>query len=113
MQVADLSGKQLDYWVAQAEGIEVKYTAAMEQWRVMGESTEIWWEPHRNWAQAGPIIEREGIGFFRAESPGPEYGDEVWVASDAHDAFTCRGETPLIAAMRAFIATRFGAEVSD
>jgi hypothetical protein len=113
MQIADLTDTQLNYWVAKAEGIEVKYSAAMEQWRVMDEPTEIWWEPHRNWAQAGPVIEREGIGFFRAESPGPEYGDEAWVASDAHDACTYRGTTPLIAAMRAYVASKFGDEVSD
>jgi hypothetical protein len=113
MQVADLNGTQLDYWVAKAEGIEVKYSTTVEQWRVMGELTEIWWSPHFNWSQAGPIIEREGIGFFRAQSPGPEYGDEAWAASDVHDASTYRGGTPLIAAMRAYIASKYGNEVSD
>jgi hypothetical protein len=113
MQVVDLTGTQLDYWVAKAEAIELKYSDAMQQWRVMDEPTEIWWQPHVDWSQAGPIIEREGIGFFRAESPGPEYGDEAWVASDAHDACTYRGNTPLIAAMRAYIASKFGIEVSD
>jgi hypothetical protein len=113
MQVADLTNTQVDFWVAKAEGIELKYSDAMQEWRVMDEPTEIWWQPHRDWSQAGPILEREGIGFFRAESPGPEYGDEPWVASDAHDAHTYRGKTPLDAAMRVYIASKFGGEVSD
>jgi hypothetical protein len=111
MNVADLTGTQLDYWVAKAEGIEVKYSTAAEYWRIIGEPNEIQWVPHRDWSQAGPIIEREGIGFFRAPSPGHEYGNEAWVASDAHDTYTQRGETPLIAAMRAYIANKFGEEL--
>jgi hypothetical protein len=113
MQVTELSGARLDYWVAKAEGIEVKYSAVKEHWHVMDEPEEIQWLPHQDWAQAGPIIEREGIGFFRAETPGPEYGEEAWVASDVHDSCTHRGRTPLIAAMRAYVASKFGEQVPE
>jgi hypothetical protein len=114
MKVLELNNTQLDFWVAKAEGIEVRYSAAREYWRVLDEPTEIQWLPHRDWAQGGPIIEREGIGFFRAPSvDNPEYGDEPWVASDAADTCTQRGATPLIAAMRVHVATRFGDELPE
>ena len=57
-----------------------------------------------NWAQGGPIIEREGIellcetvGFRWVAMPqkGPEWS----------------GPTPLIAAMRCFVASKLGDEV--
>lgn len=114
MKVEDLNNNQLDFLVAKAEGIEVRYTTVGEFWRVMGELNEIQWMPHRDWSQGGPIIEREGIGFFRAPSPdNPEYGsEEPWVASDAHDTVTYRASTPLAAAMRVYVATKLGTEVT-
>jgi hypothetical protein len=114
MNILEMNATQLDLWVAKAEGLEVRYTAAREYWRVLGELEEIQWLPHRDWSQAGPIIEREGIGFFRASSPDAgEYGDEPWVASDAQDQCTYRGATPLIAAMRVYVASKYGDNVPD
>ncbi len=54
--------------------------------------------PSTDWAQGGPIIEREGIALLPpqlAEMPGYEG----------------RGETLLIAAMRCFVASKLGDEV--
>jgi hypothetical protein len=112
MKVEELNDTQLDFWVAKAEDIEVKYTVAGEYWRVMGELNEIQWLPHRDWAQAGPIIEREGIGFYKiADAQSPEDSDEPWVAADAHRTCTQRGSTPLIAAMRVHVARSFGEDL--
>lgn len=65
------------------------------------------WEPHENWAQAGPIIERERISLQAAESGG-------WYTYFDHpterDA-TAAGPTALIAAMRAYVASKLGDEV--
>lgn len=113
MKVAELNSAQLDRWAAKAEGIEVKYSTTAESWRIIGEPDEIQWMPHRDWAQAGPIIEREGIGFFRAPNTDPEYGHEIWVASDIHDACPQRGETPLIAALRCYVCSKFGEKVPE
>ena len=64
------------------------------------------YDPHEDWSQGGPIIEREHIwlaegidGMWRATMK-PHFWDR---ASD--------GPTPLIAAMRAFVASKFGEEV--
>lgn len=113
MNVAGLSDTQLDYWVAKAEGIEVKYSSAGEYWRIEGEPDDRQWLPHRDWAQAGPIMEREGIGFFRAATPDAAQVDEPWVASDAQESFIYCGTTPLVAAMRAYVASKFGEELPE
>lgn len=61
------------------------------------------WKPATNWAQGGPIIEREAIelvpdgkGSWSAAIRG---GDEDDVA---------HGPTPLIAAMRCYVASQLG-----
>jgi hypothetical protein len=109
MKISDMDNTSLDRWVAKAEGIDVRYSNAGEFWRVLGEMDEVHWLPHRDWSQAGPIIERERIAVL-------PYGQE-WTAvmeSDL-DKFSehirshpeCVGATPLIAAMRCYVMHRF------
>ena len=112
MKISNIDNTSLDRWVAKAEGIEVRYSNAGEFWRVLGEMDEVHWLPHRDWSQAGPIIERERIAVF-------PYGQE-WTAvmeSDL-DKFPehirlhpeCVGATPLIAAMRCYVMHHFDPE---
>ena len=54
-----------------------------------------------DWSQGGPIIEREPIDLMKV-------GSTQWRA-DCGPAVT--GPTPLIAAMRAFVTKKFGAEI--
>lgn len=63
--------------------------------------------PSTNWAQGGPIIERECIA-ISAHLDGEE-----WVANDYwnDNEYTQVGPTPLIAAMRCFVSSRLGDEV--
>jgi len=73
-------------------------------------------EPSTDWAIGGPIIEREGISIVRDE------GDLCWQAViDCHSgsmfgsnlcgSFWHEGPTPLIAAMRCYVASKLGEEV--
>ena len=71
------------------------------------------WEPEgedrdfysTNWAQGGPIIEREGIGFTQF-SDYPQ-----WTAK--HPQAICfDGPTPLIAAMRCYVASKLGDDIN-
>ena len=114
MNIDDIDGISLDRWVAKAEGIEVKYSTALEAWRIIGEPDEIQWLPHQDWAQAGPIIEREKIAI------SPRAGE--WTASIADPSENPNspvviaertGATPLMAAMRCFVAHRFGEELPE
>lgn len=107
MKVSEMEGAALDRLVAQAEGIEVKYSTTEQYWRVVSEPGNLHWEPHRDWAQAGPIIEREAISLI-----APKIGD-LWQA-DCGDSvetqISCNGRTPLEAAMRVFVSARLGTE---
>ena len=56
-----------------------------------------------NWAQGGPIIEREELSGLKC------YGKDDWECSNG-DIF-CEGPTPLIAAMRCYVASKLGDEI--
>ncbi len=66
-----------------------------------------WWPQHStDWAQGGPIIERERIvlGYLNGLSCATTFED------DKHQCMEF-GPTPLIAAMRCYVASKLGAEV--
>jgi hypothetical protein len=64
------------------------------------------WSPSTNWAQGGPIIEREKIELV------PSIDGKVWYAESLdRKARIERCLTPLIAAMRCFVASKLGEEV--
>jgi Protein of unknown function (DUF2591) len=63
------------------------------------------------WAVGGPIIEREGITLQNTDDVGWMHmgPDHKWAASMPGCMYT--GPTPLIAAMRCFVASKLGDEV--
>lgn len=110
MKVYELEGAWLDYWVAKAEGINV------EMLRAKNGSPSIvrepkpggqWFNFSTDWSQGGPIIERE-----RIDVTAHENGND-WVAQSDSEWRWFVGPTPLIAAMRCFVASKFGEEVPD
>ncbi|WP_254218028.1 phage protein NinX family protein [Burkholderia multivorans] len=119
MKVNKLSGKRLDYWVAKAEG----HVLPAEWDNYSGGGILIWaaesslrhFAPSTDWAHGGPIIARARIDL--AAPPNMDAPDEHidWAASfnDKRVAYTVQyfGETPLVAAMRAYVASTFGDEV--
>lgn len=58
-----------------------------------------------NWSDAGPIIEREGIRLHRSHS-----GD-WWAGPESNPHRPVSGTTPLIAAMRCYVASQLGDEI--
>ena len=64
-------------------------------------------EHSTNWSQGGPIIEREGM-LIR-----PQPGYNLWEAwkHGADEGHFSVGPTPLIAAMRCYVASKLGDEV--
>ena len=90
MKTSELIGPALDWAVAKAWQPVYSDRHLLEHAKGFHPST--------NWAQGGPIIEREGIALLPpgiAEMPGVEG----------------RGETLLIAAMRCYVASVLGDEV--
>jgi len=64
--------------------------------------------PSTDWSQGGPIIERERIGVNPASLPCSDWvADTQIVRERTHQ----HGPTPLIAAMRCYVASKLGAEV--
>lgn len=116
MKVAEIAGPVLDYWVARAEGadaiedrpggIHVCFTG--ERGTDAGP-----WSPSTDWAIGGPIIERERICTFLWSSP-EDWRAQIYARAHiiASDGTTHRGPTPLIAAMRCYVASKFGETVS-
>ena len=97
MKTSELSGAQLDWAVAKAEGV----ICAPYKSVVVDE----WCNPlvyHDDWGLAGYIIEREGIALYL-------YGNGEWNAHTGGKEFN--GTTPLIAAMRCYVASKLGDEV--
>lgn len=120
-KVSELTGFLLDFWVAKAEG--VAEADIIDHVAIMDEAPPSWcrlpnghpFSPSTSWAHGGPIIEREGIDLeYHKESVlGKE---EEWWEAYYRDADSCScfcADTPLIAAMRAFVASRFGDEVPE
>jgi hypothetical protein len=61
------------------------------------------WRPSSDWSQGGPIIERERI---ELRDRAPVFGDfEATIKLGSMNAF---GPTPLIAAMRCYVASKLG-----
>jgi hypothetical protein len=162
-KVSELTGAELDYWVAKAEGWSF-FASRHRQWHVTepsGEEHYLDWPepfdsktgkknedppawsiihecgfaPSTDWSQGGPIIEREWIqlvyGYWPYEKElgggigqkmqawrafigelvcSLSYEDSTELDYGDHSKF---GPTPLIAAMRAYVASRYGDSVED
>lgn len=70
------------------------------------------YSPTTNWGQGGPIIERERISIEYMPGAG-DAGLDVWIATRIEGSSVSeeQGPTPLIAAMRCYVASRLGDEV--
>jgi hypothetical protein len=100
-KVAELEGHKLDLAVGKADGINLYYRPAVE---IPPYSTV--------WEHGGPIIERESLAVFRQEWSDRSLRE--WRAGSSHDLDEgpkSSGPTPLIAAMRAYVASKFGETV--
>lgn len=112
MKVAELTGALLDYWTARASG-ELMPRIQDDECLVRGESFGyISYQSSTDWKLAGPIIEREGI-----DLTSPDDGAILWWAHCWDDVlqenWMASGETPLIAAMRAYVGKAFAGRVPD
>jgi hypothetical protein len=110
IKTSELTGAALDWAVAKAKGIELSngyYNRLLVDGRMSaGQKMLTPYNPSTDWSQGGPIIEREKI---ELESAG-HGGNMEWLALiEADNEFY--GPTPLIAAMRCYVASKMGDEV--
>ena len=108
IKTADLIGPALDWAVAKCEGYE-PHVYLEHDGKLCFQNRH--YAPSTNWAQGGPIIEREKLQL--------EYMDnfDAWACSSGISVEDDQawdqgyGPTPLIAAMRCFVASKLGDEV--
>lgn len=124
IKISEATPAQIDYLVTVCEGHKPHKDALCggvlyEGWWVFGYC----YDPNlamslsefcysRSWGKGGPIIEREGIDLNYSNHEGTS--GEVWdAACEVNKVFG--GPTPLIAAMRCYVASKMGdtAEVPD
>ena len=122
-KTADLTGPALDWAVAQCESVEVEYiNDGITRCLLRVSPFTGMYRPSFDWAQGGPIIEREGINLFK-HNKLRESQPDIWCAHQVVPrpnlegsfnscALALDGPTPLIAAMRCFAASRLGDEVN-
>lgn len=105
VKTIDLTGAALDWAVAHCEGEVVEYIDDGITRTLLRQSSGRY-TPSTNWAQGGPIIEREWLDV----TPWPNESDEdIRWQCNQHDVTDCcfYGPTPLIAAMRCYVAAKW------
>jgi len=115
IKTAELSGAALDWTVAKCEGKNgVLHDDGITRCIVVAAPPGVYkgiWCPTVNWAQGGPIIEREAHNLFK-HNGGTEWCCACNTPRDGYTAIiTADGPTPLTAAMRCYVASRLGDEV--
>lgn len=105
MRTSELSGAALDWAVAKAGG-----TTHIE---LVWETVRGKWSPSTNWAQGGAIIEREGISLllWKGFTDGQYWVGSIDVEGQEEREREEEADTPLVAAMRAYVASKLGDEV--
>ena len=119
MRTSELTGAALDWAVAKCEG----YTDLHKIDGRMAHEPQLGMYPPRraygvmdlfelgfstDWSLAGPIIEREKIGIITDPNDA-----SVWIGSvyEPDWRFNRTGPTPLIAAMRCYVASKLGEDI--
>lgn len=116
-KVSELEGARLAAAVAKAEGLEWRFCSGMDVLPVDaedGESVAAWVDGilpfyELDWPTMGPIIDRQRIDL---RWDGQCWEADCWRTFVHEEGGTrYQGSSPLIAAMRAYAASRFGDEV--
>jgi hypothetical protein len=114
MNTSELTGAALDWAVARCEGLLCfGYRTDGKRFAVEDSDGQVeGFMPATDWAQGGPIIEREGISL----TSYLDEEDPYWIGSvecrykdfNATAYYEEYGPTPLIAAMRCYVVSKLG-----
>jgi hypothetical protein len=104
MKTSELTGAALDWAVAKCENVEPDENNRPIWFGDGDERVE--YTPSTDWAQGGPIIECEGICLHK-------YKDgSGWSATYSAQDPEQYGPSPLIAAMRCYVASKLGDDIN-
>ena len=140
MKASELTGAALDWAVAKCEGVDdyIVNESFMTRWSDDEFEDGVDYHYSTDWAQGGPIIEREDTSIIRCDDEYQNFPDK-WMAErgansycestehQSHDPMIqfsvwtdgsmfvkdgpFYGPTPLIAGMRCYVASKLGVEV--
>jgi hypothetical protein len=116
VKTSELTGAALRWAVAKAEELDVYIPAYDETpWLQVRRDGIVFVCPHfeKDWEHGGPILDREGIAVRRVKDRTwrADFSDAVLnVDRSAYVYLQHQGPTPLIAAMRCYIASKLGNE---
>lgn len=121
VKTSELTGAALDWAVAKADGSLPFDKDGAVCWRddERGNVIRAAWTPSTDWSQGGPIIKRELLAVdpvTDAMAFSPAFyamgGTHGWVAAACREGHCyAYGPTPLIAAMRCYVASKLGDEI--
>ena len=104
VKTSELIGAALDWAVAKCEGFSYEaYESNRKKWAA-GIYRPQHWMPSTDWSQGGPIIGRGLSELYEHKAL------KCW-AANSKDGYLSYGPTPLIAAMRCYVASKLGDEV--
>lgn len=109
MKTSELTGAALDWAVELAQLLGRMERDPAE--RVALRNVRVGISASTNWAQGGPIIEREITDLVIQQSIEGDGRVHAYIDSDKPTEVCCWGPTILIAAMRCFVASKLGDEV--
>ena len=109
LKTSELQGAALHWAVAKCEGwVAGTNDADLVSFVLESSPDEMHFWPSTDWAQGGPIIEQERIGF---KYTGAAMEFVAWVNGELSTVHDHYGPTPLVAAMRCYVASKMGDEV--
>ena len=113
IKTQDLTGAQLDWMVAKCAGYVEQGVYGTPEFRdsdvylcYCGAVLNSCYSPSTDWAQGGPILERENISVGYQGHLGVPL-DSLWYATNRVDACGF-GQKPLPAALRCYVASKLG-----
>jgi hypothetical protein len=109
MRTSELTGAALDWAVAKCEGGHIGVVNGGVFFDAHDGDGFTLFEPTSNWAQGGPIIERTCASLFVDLKAAAFEGhpEEFWFC-EISEGGLWSGPTPLIAAMRCYVASKLG-----
>ena len=109
IKTSELIDTALDWAVSECNYVTCYFD---HKGRLMEERGDLSWvyAPSTDWAQGGPIIEREGINLVY-QGDAHDWNASLWDYAEQDWHLHTEGPTPLIAAMRCYVASKLGDEV--
>ena len=126
VKTSELTGTALDWAVAKCEGLgKLHYVDVVGRISTLKTAVMVWcmelpgdghgdkFSPSTDWSQGGPIIERERLCIGARHTNDVIHWDDdvLYWARTTTGGHLKYGPTPLIAAMRCFVASRLGDKV--